>query len=174
MGGGHPSSVHGGCCITLFNTRCTMKWAWDPPPHLHRWAREMKHPEPHLVSGPDKIHAWMSETRQPAGRWVGGTAGPESGQGIAEGVAGLPGQVGPAWQGGWGRRQGGVFWVWGKASALPGAVVSTDPGCCEEARQSPGGPAAGPDNPGRPLRPGDLRQTCPRGLARWPREPPGR
>lgn len=122
-GGGHPGSMCGARGNALFNPRCTSEVAVGTP-HLHRWAREMKHPELPLVSGPGKIDAWVSETRQPAGQWVGGMAGPESGQGMAQGVAGLPGQVGPAWQGGWGRQHGGVFWVWGKASALPVAIVS--------------------------------------------------
>lgn len=122
-GGGHPSSTRGGCCITLFNPRCTSEVGVGAPPPTQmgqgdeaaratpgQWSRK----EPRLGVG-DSTARWTVG---------GGTAGPESGQGMVEGVAGLPGQVGPAWQGGWGGQQGGVFWVWGKASALPVAIVS--------------------------------------------------
>lgn len=115
---------------------------------------------------------WPSKTRargwgpgQPGGWWAGRTAGPSPGQGTVAGVAGLPGQVGPAWQGSWGGRQGGVCSVWGKASAFPAAGLLTDPGRREEARQRPGGLAVVLDSPPPPQarRPAsDLPQGPPR------------
>lgn len=63
-------------CLTLV---APLKWAWEPP-HLHRWAREMKQPELHPVSGPGKMHAWVLETRQPAGQWGEGRLVPNLGR----------------------------------------------------------------------------------------------
>lgn len=84
---------------------------------------------------------------------MGRMAGPDPGQGTVEGVAGLPGQVGPAWQGGWGGWQGGVCWVRGKASTSQQQAYRTDPGGREEARQRPGGLAVVPDSSAIPLGP---------------------
>lgn len=48
-----------------------MKRASDPATQT---AREMKDPQPHLVSGPDKTCAQMSEALRPAAWWMGGLA----------------------------------------------------------------------------------------------------
>ena len=120
-------------------------------PPATQTGRQTQGPEPQW-SLVQQDHALGPETRWAGGWWVGRMASPDPGQGTAEGVAGLPGQVGPAWQGGWGGRQGGVCWVWARpaASTSQQQAYRTDPGRREEARQRPGGLAVVTDSSATP------------------------